>query len=277
MSYKEYMDNFREQALEVKGEIVEWIYNWFHENGDGCTAVVGLSGGKDSAVVAALCVEALGADRVFGVYMPNNYHYVGDVDKDWLDVVALVGHLNIKCKCISIKGAYNDIIKNVSAEPIKLPAVYRNLERLDTKIEVSEQTRINLAPRIRMSVLYAVAQSINGRVANTCNLSEDWVGYATRYGDSVGDFSPLSMLTTDEVIEIGLACGLPEELVRKTPTDGLCGKTDEDNLGFTYRTLNEYIRWGTCKDEKIKALIDEKHEKNMFKLRPMPVFDYPCD
>lgn len=277
MSYKEYMDNFRSQALEVKGEIVEWIYNWFHENGDGCTAVVGLSGGKDSAVVAALCVEALGADRVFGVYMPNHRHDNSQVDQDWVDVMVLAGLLGINWRSISIADAYSDIIKNIGEDTIRIPGTDRTLVGQGTKIEVSEQTRINLAPRIRMSVLYAVAQSMNGRVANTCNLSEDWVGYSTRYGDSVGDFSPLSMLTTDEVIEIGLACGLPEELVRKTPSDGLCGKTDEDNLGFTYSTLNEYIRWGTCEDKKIKELIDEKHKKNMFKLRPMPVFDYPHD
>ena len=274
-TYDDYMEAFKQNALEVKGEIVEWIYNWFKENGDGCTAVVGLSGGKDSTVVAALCVEALGADRVYGVFMPNARQsaetsvpkQLEALEKDYEDVETLANHLGIKWRMVDIADAYANILSGIGC-----------CNFVDgSEMEITPQTRINLAPRIRMATLYAVAQSINGRVANTCNLSEDWVGYATRYGDSVGDFSPLSMLTTDEVIEIGLACGLPEKLVRKTPTDGLCGKTDEDNLGFTYRTLNEYIRWGTCKDEKIKALIDEKHEKNMFKLRPMPVFDYPCD
>ena len=143
-----------------------------------------------------------------------------------------------------------------------------------TDFYVSEQTKINLGPRLRMSVLYAVAQSMNGRVANTCNLSEDWVGYSTRWGDSVGDFSPLSQLTSDEVVAIGDACGLPYELTHKTPSDGLCGKTDEDNLGFTYAVLNKYIRTGVCEDEEVKNKIDEMHQKNLFKLEMMPSFQY---
>ena len=275
MGYKEYMDNFRNQVLEVKGEIVEWIHNWFHENGEGCTAVIGLSGGKDSAVVAALCVEALGADRVFGVFMPNSRQcaetkiakHLESIEADYNDVELLAKHLGIKWRMVDIGEAYYDILSGIEC------CNYVDGSQMNS----TPQARINLSPRIRMSVLYAVAQSIHGRVANTCNLSEDWVGYSTRYGDSVGDFSPLSMLTTDEVIEIGLACGLPEEIVRKTPSDGLCGKIDEDNLGFTYSTLNEYIRWGTCEDSKTKELIDEKHKKNMFKLKPMPKFDYPHD
>ena len=267
-TYDDYMEAFKQNALEVKGEIVEWIYNWFKENGDGRTAVIGLSGGKDSAVVAALCVEALGADRVYGVFMPNYDSSIKSSDiikdtirKDKADVAKLATLLEIDWCTIDITESYQNIIDSL----------------VDSNIPITEQCLINLAPRLRMSTLYAVSQAWGGRVANTCNLSEDWVGYSTRYGDNAGDFSPLSMLTTDEVIEVGLACGLPDDIVKKTPSDGLCGKTDEDNLGFTYRTLNEYIRWGTCKDEKIKALIDEKHEKNMFKLRPMPVFDYPCD
>ena len=141
-------------------------------------------------------------------------------------------------------------------------------------VAMSNQAIINLPPRIRMATLYAFSQSLNGRVANTCNLSEDWVGYSTRYGDSVGDFSPLSMLTTDEVVAVGKACGLPDELVEKVPADGLCGSTDEMNLGFTYRALNEYIRTGVCEDIQVKERIDAKHKANLFKLMPMPVFNY---
>lgn len=123
-----------------------------------------------------------------------------------------------------------------------------------------------------MATLYAFAQSMDGRVANTCNLSEDWVGYATRYGDGAGDFSPLSDLTVTEVKAIGRVLGLPTELIEKTPTDGLCGKTDEDNLGFTYEVLDEYIRTGECKDKAVRQIIDEMHENNVFKLAPMPKF-----
>jgi NAD+ synthase len=275
MSYDDYMRNFSQNAKEVKDEIVKWIRDWFDNNGKGCTAVVGLSGGKDSSVVAALCVEALGADKVFGVFMPNSRQcaetkiakLLESIEADYKDVELLAKHLGIKWRMVDIGDAYDDILSGIEC-----------CNYVDgSEMKTTTQTRINLSPRIRMSVLYAVAQSKNGRVANTCNLSEDWVGYSTRYGDSVGDFSPLSMLTTDEVIEIGIACGLPEELVRKTPSDGLCGKTDEDNLGFTYRALNEYIRWGTCSDDKVKEIIDDKHKKNMFKLELMPKFDYPHD
>ena len=140
--------------------------------------------------------------------------------------------------------------------------------------EVSNQTIINMPPRLRMTTLYAVSQSMNGRVANTCNLSEDWVGYSTRYGDAAGDFAPLGGLTVAEVIAIGKELGLPIDLVEKAPSDGLCGKTDEDNLGFTYAVLDRYIRTGQCDDPKTKALIDDKHVKNLFKLKPIPHFEW---
>ena len=125
-----------------------------------------------------------------------------------------------------------------------------------------------------MATLYAVSQSNNGRVCNTCNLSEDWVGYSTRYGDSAGDFSPLSHLTVNEVRQVGRCLGLPAVLVDKVPSDGLCGKSDEDNLGFTYEVLDRYIRTGVCEDAEIKEKIDCKHRQNLFKLRLMPSFEY---
>ena len=142
---------------------------------------------------------------------------------------------------------------------------------------MSEQAKVNLPCRIRMATLYAVSQSVNGRVANTCNLSEDWIGYSTRYGDSVGDFSPLSDLTVTEVRAIGHALGLPAHLVDKVPTDGLCGKTDEDNFGFTYEVLDKYIRTGEIDDEEVKARIDTLHQKNLFKLQLMPKFHFECE
>ena len=243
------MRNFN--ALEVKNAVVAWIRDWFQKNGNGCTAIIGISGGKDSSVVAALCVEALGKNRVFGVLMPN-----GD-QPDIKDSIALVHHLGIDFTTVNI----HDTIRTLK-HAVK-PAIH---DRWST------QTATNLPARIRMATLYAVSQSLNGRVANTCNLSEDWVGYATRYGDSAGDFSPLADLTTDEVIAIGRECGLPDHLIEKTPSDGLCGKTDEDNLGFTYAVLNRYIRTGVCEDEAVKAKIDTLHEKNKFKLEPMPSF-----
>lgn len=238
-------------AKKVKNEIVEWIRNWFEQNGKDCMAVVGISGGKDSSVVAALCVEALGKDRVIGVLMPQEEQ--SDIEYSKM----LVDFLDITRITCNIEGAVNEV-----------------LESFQGVVSPTPQTTTNLPARIRMATLYAISQSVNGRVANTCNLSEDWVGYATRYGDAAGDFSPLSQLTVSEVKAIGRELGLPSELVDKTPTDGLCGKTDEDNLGFTYDTLDRYIRTGEINDGDVKAKIDSMHEKNLFKLQLMPSF-YP--
>lgn len=243
-------------AVKVKNDCVQWIRDWFEENGKGCNAVIGISGGKDSSVVAALCVEALGKDRVFGVMIPNGYQ--SDLD----DAYTLCGHLDIK----------NGVINIEHIVDCCLEGTYWAMGGFRENIIVSEQTKTNLPPRIRMTMLYAISQSMNGRVANTCNLSEDYVGYSTRWGDSVGDFSPLANLTSDEVVAIGDACGLPYELTHKVPADGLCGKTDEDNLGFTYAALNKYILTGECEDAEVKAKIDEKHRKNLFKLQPIPSF-----
>ncbi|MBQ3299408.1 MAG: NAD(+) synthase [Ruminococcus sp.] len=234
-------------AALVKKDCIEWIRKFFEENGPGCNAVVGISGGKDSSIVAALCVEALGKERVIGVLMPNGVQ--ADIDMAQL----LVNHLGIKHYVINVKDAV-DGVKN------SLP------------FEASAQTLTNIPPRIRMTTLYAVAQSHNGRVANTCNLSEDWVGYSTRYGDQAGDFSPCSFLTVDEMKQIGRLCGLPDVLIDKVPIDGLCGKTDEDNLGFTYAVLDRYIRTGEIDDEEIKKNIDDRHRRNLFKLSYMPCF-----
>lgn len=259
--YVDYMDKF--DAVKVKNDIIDWIRNWFNDNGKDCNAIIGISGGKDSSVVAALCVEALGKDRVIGVLMPQGEQ------KDISDAVALVEHLGIYSVTVNIKNAVDAVI----GEILKGWGVSVGVTNPPQSI-ISEQTVVNLPARIRMATLYAVSQTWDGRVANTCNLSEDWVGYSTRYGDSVGDFSPLSMLTTDEVIAVGKACGLPTALVEKVPSDGLCGKTDEENLGFTYRILNEYIRTGVCENKELKCRIDYLHEKNLFKLQLMPSFPY---
>lgn len=243
-------------AEKVKKEIVDWIREFFAFNGPGCNAVLGISGGKDSSVAAALCVEALGKERVIGVLMPNGEQ--ADIDMARL----LVNHLGIANIEVNIKDAYDGIVQAIN-----------NGKETDMNLEMSEQTRVNLAPRLRMSTLYAVSQSMNGRVVNTCNLSEDWVGYSTRYGDAAGDFSPMAKITVTEVKQIGRLLGLPEVLVDKVPIDGLCGKTDEDNLGFTYAMLDEYIRTGVCADEEKKAIIDRKHAMSIFKLNMMPMFD----
>jgi len=238
-------------AQKVKNDCVKWIKEWFDKNGPDCNAVIGISGGKDSSVVAALCVEALGKDRVIGVLMPDGEQC--DISSSY----ELVEHLGIKSYTV-----------NIAETLIALK------NSLPQEIEISNQTTINIPPRIRMTTLYAVSQSLNGRVANTCNLSEDWIGYSTRFGDSVGDFSPLSNLTVTEVKAIGRELKLPAHLVDKVPSDGLTDKTDEDNFGFTYEVLDRYIREGICEYEEIKKKIDVLHQKNLFKLQLMPSFEY---
>ncbi|MBQ8429433.1 MAG: NAD(+) synthase [Clostridia bacterium] len=244
------MQNF--DVKTVTENAVQWIKDWFEANGKGCNAVVGISGGKDSSIVAALCVKALGKERVIGVLMPNGEQSDIDCSKQ------LVAHLGIPFYICNIKKAVDGV-----------------LESLQTSgVEISRQTVVNLPPRIRMSTLYALSQSNNGRVANTCNLSEDWVGYSTRYGDAAGDFSPLGKLTVQEVKAIGKYLDLPSNLVEKVPSDGLTDRTDEDNLGFTYAALDKYIRTGVCEDENTKARIDRLHALNEFKLKPIPCFEY---
>lgn len=232
-------------------ECISWIRRWFEENGKGCNAVLGISGGKDSSVCAALCVAALGKERVIGVLMPQGEQTDIDYSHDL-------------CKTLDIKNYTVNIGSAVAA-------IRDNLEKC---MEITNQTKFNLPARIRMATVYAVAQSNNGRVINTCNMSEDYVGYSTRYGDAAGDMSPISTFTVAEVRKIGEYLGLPEKFVRKVPSDGLCGKTDEDNLGFTYDTLDKYIREGIEPDPATKQRIDTLHKNNLFKLKYMDCFEY---
>lgn len=245
------MYNF--DVKKVKEDLVQWIKDWFEENGKGCNAIVGVSGGKDSSVVASLCVEALGKDRVIGVLMPNGEQ--SDISESY----KLVKHLGIEYHVVNIFNSVRSLKHEIK------PSLHDRW---------SVQTSTNLPARIRMCTLYAVAQTLNGRVSNNCNLSEDWVGYATRYGDGAGDFSPLSNLTVTEVKLLGHELVLPFELVEKVPIDGLCDKTDEDNLGFTYEVLDRYIRTGEIDNLQTKAKIDDMHEKNLFKLQLMPSFEF---
>lgn len=232
--------------------LVDWLRKWFDENGKDCNAVVGVSGGKDSTVVAALCVEALGPDRVVGVLMPNG------TQKDINDSYEVVKYLGIRSIVINIEEAYNSILNQLSDN-----------NRL---YGVSEQTTINLAPRLRMSTLYAVSQSVNGRVVGTSNLSESALGYFTRWGDGVADVEPIINLYVSEVVALGLEIGLPEHLVKKTPSDGLCGLSDEDKMGFTYAEFEEWYKsnpFGECKNDK-EQMMKDCVMKNLFKNKAIP-------
>lgn len=240
-------------AKNVICEIKDWIINFFEKNGKDCKAVIAVSGGKDSSVATALCAEALGRERVFGILLPNGLQ--PDIGASSL----LVKTLGIDYTVINIGDTYETLRKSIE-------------DKLGKNLSYASKT--NMPARLRMTTTYAVAQSMNGRVVNTCNLSEDWVGYSTRYGDSVGDFSPLSRLTASEVVAIGECLGLPKALVNKVPIDGLSGKTDEQNLGFSYGMLDRYIRTGICENKEIKTLIDKKHDANKFKLELMPSYEY---
>jgi len=240
-------------AEKVTKEVVEWVRELFEKTATPQTnAVIGISGGKDSSVAAAVCAKALGKDRVIGVLMPQGEQ--ADIAYSRL----LVDTLGIKSYTINIGDT-------VSAF----------MNELKKHVEPSNQAIVNTPARIRMTTLYAVAACHNGRVVNTCNLSEDWVGYSTKFGDAAGDFSPLSDLTVTEVLQVGTLLGLPDELVHKVPIDGLCGKTDEENLGFTYAMLDKYIRGedDLSSVPEIKEKIDRLHRANLHKLQLMPKYE----
>lgn len=234
-------------------DITEWIKDYFEKNGKGCKAVLGISGGKDSCITAALLARALGKERVVGVLMPDG------VQPDISDSEAVVEFLGIEHKVVNIGET--------------VAALKKALE--DAGSAVTKDTQINIPPRVRMTTLYAVAQGLEcgGRVINTCNKSEDYIGYSTKFGDAAGDMSILAGFTVEEVLQIGEYLGLPEHLVHKTPSDGLSGMSDEDKIGFTYKVLDRYIATGECEDEEIRKKIDRMHVMNLHKLELMPHFE----
>ena len=240
-------------AKKTADAVINWLKAYFADAPEGTKAVVGISGGKDSSVAAALCTKALGKENVIGVLMPQGVQ--SDIDCSEL----LVNTLGIKSYRINVGSTVDTLLTEIGSS-----------------LDISRQAQINTPARIRMTTLYAVAACVNGRVINTCNLSEDWVGYSTKFGDAAGDVSPLSHLTVTEVIAIGDELGLPEKLTHKVPIDGLSGKSDEENLGFTYAKLDLYIRGKTdLSDEpELRDRIDRLHRTNLHKLLPMPSF---CD
>ena len=238
--------------------IIAHTRNWFETNGPQTTAVLGISGGKDSTIAAKILVEALGKDRVLGVLMPCN------LQPDIMDSIQAADMLDIENICVNI-GQTESKLRNT----IKKSGFHKNKARM---VGLSKDALINMQPRIRMTVLYALAQSEpnGGRVINTCNASEDYVGYSTKYGDAAGDYAPLADYTVSELLAIGDALGLPENLVHKTPSDGLSGMSDEIKLGVSYADIDRYIRTGACDDEMVKNRIDYLHQINMHKLKPIP-------
>ena len=239
--------------MKESEKVIEWIKQYFKDNGKDCNAIIGISGGCDSSVTAALLVKALGKDRVIGVLMPNGNQY--DIDCSY----QLVKFLDIKHYVININKPYLELTNEI-----------------DTKLKIDSKSydiyRTNTPSRLRMATLYGISGLFNGRVANTCNLSEDYVGYSTKFGDSAGDFSPISNFTKTEVRELGEELGLPKNLVYKVPEDGMSFKSDEEKLGFTYEVLDKYIRTGEIDDLKIKEKIDKMHLANLHKIQLMPCY-----
>jgi NAD+ synthase len=242
-------------------DCIKWIKDYFADNSDG-KAIIGISGGKDSTVAAALCVEALGADRVIGVLMPNG------VQADIGDSIEVCDLLGIKYHMVNIGAAYQVFTSDIGRTIFSGKAKQFSLPK-ENSVYVT-----NTPARFRMTTLYAIAAFYpNSRVVNTCNRSEDYVGYSTKYGDAAGDFSPLGNLTVREVLEIGDELGLPRHLVHKAPSDGMCGKTDEDNLGFTYEELDGFLLGESGLTPEVMSKVARLHKSTRHKYQPMPMFN----
>lgn len=221
--------------------IINWIGEYFKNQPNAKGAVIGISGGKDSFVTAKLLVEALGKEKVFGVLMPNGQQ------KDISDSLRIVDILKINYKVVNIEKSYKALMEQIEESSLSIDA------------------KINIPPRLRMTTSYAVSASMDYRVCGTENKSEGFVGYTTKWGDNAFDFNPIGDLATEDVIAVGDYLGLPYDLVHKTPSDGLSGKSDEEKLGFSYKEINKYIENGTCGNKEIDREIELKHEYNKHK------------
>lgn len=233
----------------MKTKLIEWIKKYTEES-HAKGYVVNISGGKDSTVVAALLVEAVGADKVLGILQPNGEQ------KDISDSIRVCKYLGIEYKIVNIMESVNSIINSIERNPTEINIINHKID---------DKTLTNIPPRIRMTVARAVAQSIGYRFAGTGNLSERYIGWFTKDGDFSCDFNIIAGLTCTQVIKLGDELGIPHDLVHKTPADGLTGKSDEDNFGFTYEQLDNYILNGTSGNKDIDKLIEEKHEQSIHK------------
>lgn len=250
------MNNYKFNAKEATDLLVKGIKKWFDENGQGCNAIIGLSGGKDSTIVAAACVKALGKDRVYGFGLPDDGQGINDADK-------IAEFLGITYKTVPI-GQIADHVFCQIAGALPTPP--------------TAQTIQNIPPRVRMTTLYALSQSLNGRVVGTCNESENYIGYFTKGGDGLSDFEPIAHLTVAELMLVGEELGIPSEWVYKKPDDGLPESMPDDDkfakMGFSYALLDKYIRTGASGVETADDAIKKMHERNAFKMEPVKTINY---
>lgn len=255
--YRLFGKNF--DAKKETEKCINWIREWFNVNGPGCNAIVGMSGGKDSTIIAALCAKALGPNRVIGISMPDQNQGTNDAEN-------ICAHLGIKYYCIPIDGITGALNFALTLNDNGLVGN-----------ELSEQTVQNIPPRVRMTVLYGFAQSHNGRVMGTCNASENYVGYFTRYGDGASDVEPIGKFTVAEVKAIGHELGIPDKWVEKIPDDGLPNSCPDDEKfakwGFSYALLDKYISEGTTGDNSIDEIIEKKHLQTKFKETLGQIYD----
>lgn len=240
---------------------IQYVKDMFTANSKVHYAVIGVSGGKDSTVDAAICAKALGPDRVIGVLMPNGKQ------ADLQDAVDVVNYLGIKYIYYNIGDIYDLMISRAESDA-------GMLRLAGGKEVVTRQARENLPPRLRMAALRFIAQCYNGFVCNNCNASETFIGYTTIDGDNRGDFAPIKDFTVTEVIEIGRHLGIPERFLVKPPADGLCGKTDEEKIGIPYSVIDRYIRTGKCEDEDLRDNIIAMHNASAFKREHMSYYHY---
>lgn len=230
---------------------VAWVRKYFGNQPHAKKAVLGISGGKDSACCAAIICKALGPDRLIGVSLPN-----GD-QADIEDARLVAKTFGFKLYEVNINSAYSRL--------------HDNIER--SGIQLSHQATINMLPRFRMTTLYAISGVYHGRVCGTGNYSEDAVGYFTKYGDGGVDFNPIQYFVTDEVSAIGEYLGVPHEIAYKVPSDGICGVPDEMNLGIKYADINKYLRGHADEvDPEIVKRIEEKIAYNKHKVSPVPTY-----
>ena len=261
MSRRFYFERCERHKIDIKCTVencINWIKDWFdNDSGNAKGIIVGISGGKDSTVVAKLCAEAIGKENVFGVIMPNGEQ------KDIKDAIRACNFIGIQYRIINIVLIYQRMMDALN---------YGGMTKGE-KFVISPHTATNIPPRLRMSILYAIGQEMNYRIAGTGNLSEHTIGYFTKHGDGACDFNPIELFTMHEVLEIGDELGLPYELVHKTPSDGLCGKTDEDNFGFTYEDLDNFIRCKTSNNDEIDKKIETMEIRSFHKIMPTPVYN----